>query len=77
MLIDPLDSNSMSGDEVTLGWGGVVWSFYVDFLRALRSLAGDGRAFAVGYDWRQDIRWLGEYAADKLNGVLSATGAPN
>jgi pimeloyl-ACP methyl ester carboxylesterase len=76
VMIDPLDSNSMSGDEVTLGWGGVVWSYYADFLEALRSLAGNGRAFAVGYDWRQDIRWLGEYAAGKLQGVLNATGAP-
>jgi hypothetical protein len=30
----------------------------------------------VGYDWRQDIRWLGEYAAGKLRTCLEVTGAP-
>ena len=53
----------------------MVWSYYGDYLKHLRDIAGAGRAFAVGYDWRQDIRWLGEYAADKLWNALNATGA--
>jgi pimeloyl-ACP methyl ester carboxylesterase len=75
VVLDPLDPDSMSPEEVFLGWGGVVWSFYAEFLRDLRELAGSRRAFAVGYDWRQDIRWLGEYVAGKLNKVLQSTGA--
>ena len=26
----------------------------------------DGQAFAVGYDWRQDLQWLGRFAAQKI-----------
>lgn len=62
--------------SLELGWGGVVWSFYSEYLRLLRGLAADGRAFAVGYDWRQDLRALGEYAADKIRAALEMTGAP-
>jgi hypothetical protein len=74
VLLDPLDS-SVDADGVQHGWGGVVWSFYGDYLKLLRDLAGDQPAFAVGYDWRQDIHWLGEYAADKLRACLDLTGA--
>jgi pimeloyl-ACP methyl ester carboxylesterase len=58
-----------------LGWGGVVWSFYSEYLPLLRELAAGGNAFAVGYDWRQDLRWLGAYAADKVRQALATTGA--
>jgi hypothetical protein len=68
-------NRGVTDDEVALGWGGVVWSFYGDYLRLLRGLAAGGKAFALGYDWRQDIRWLGEYAADKMWAALDATGA--
>jgi hypothetical protein len=74
VLIDPLD-NAVDPHGVERGWGGVVWSFYGDYLQCLRDLAGDRQAFAVGYDWRQDIRWLGEYAAEKLRACLELTGA--
>jgi pimeloyl-ACP methyl ester carboxylesterase len=74
VLIDPL-TGDVDDDGVAHGWGGVVWSFYGAYLKLLRTLAGAGRAFAVGYDWRQDIRWLGEYAAEKLWHALDATGA--
>jgi pimeloyl-ACP methyl ester carboxylesterase len=75
VVIDPLDAASPTPDEVRLGWGGVVWSYYADFLRLLRQCAGKGNAFAVGYDWRQDIRWLAEYVTEKLWGALKVTGA--
>jgi pimeloyl-ACP methyl ester carboxylesterase len=74
VLVDPLDS-SVDDDGVAHGWGGVVWSFYGDYLSDLRNFAADRRAFAVGYDWRQDIQWLGEFAADKLLACLEQTGA--
>src|SRR4051812_39671299 len=74
VVIDPL-TGDVDNDGVAHGWGGVVWSFYGAYLKHLRDLAGAGRAFAVGYDWRQDIRWLGEYAAEKLWKALDATGA--
>jgi hypothetical protein len=74
VLIDPLD-DSVDADGVSHGWGGVVWSYYSRYLTSLRKLAADGQVFAVGYDWRQDIRWLGEYAADKLRTCLDVTGA--
>jgi hypothetical protein len=74
VLVDPLDS-SVDEDGVAHGWGGVVWSFYGDYLQDLRELAADRQAFAVGYDWRQDISWLGEFAADKLKACLDVTGA--
>ena len=75
VMIDPLNAGSMNAQEVRLGWGGVVWSYYSSFLKQLRSLAGNGQAFAVGYDWRQDMRWLGEFVAEKLWAVLETTGA--
>ena len=74
VVMDPLTSD-VDADGIAHGWGGVVWSYYGDYLKHLRDIAGAGRAFAVGYDWRQDIRWLGEYAADKLWKALNATGA--
>ena len=74
VLIDPAD-DGVSAEETALGWGGVVWSYYGTYLRALRGLAADGQAHAVGYDWRQDLRWLGEYAAAKLWKCLDDTGA--
>jgi pimeloyl-ACP methyl ester carboxylesterase len=74
VVMDPL-SNDVDADGVARGWGGVVWSYYGDYLKHLRDIAGAGRVFAVGYDWRQDIRWLGEYAADKFWKALDATGA--
>jgi hypothetical protein len=75
VLIDPHDGDDFGDAETALGWGGVVWSYYKDYLWALRDLAADGQAHAVGYDWRQDIRWLGEYAAEKLWKCLADTGA--
>jgi pimeloyl-ACP methyl ester carboxylesterase len=75
VVIDPLDDDDFDQEGVSLGWGGVVWSYYGDFLNSLRTLALNRKAFAVGYDWRQDIRWLGEFVADKLLAALEATGA--
>jgi hypothetical protein len=74
VMIDPLD-NKVDDDGVQHGWGGVVWSFYSNYLLGLRDLAPEQQAFAVGYDWRQDITWLGEYAAEKLRDCLDKTGA--
>lgn len=74
VVIDPRDG-SVPADMVAYGWGGVAWSYYGAYLQLLRTRAAGGQAFAVGYDWRQDIRWLGEFAADKLNACLDATGA--
>src|SRR5262245_36909577 len=75
VMIDPHDSSSVDADGVEHGWGGVAWGYYGAYLEHLRGLARDGQAFAVGYDWRQDIRWMGEYAAGKLRACLNATGA--
>ena len=74
VLIDPLDA-SVDDEGVRLGWGGVIWSYYGPYLQYLRDLAPQRQAFAVGYDWRQDLRWLGLYAADKLWKCLDDTGA--
>jgi pimeloyl-ACP methyl ester carboxylesterase len=74
VLIDP-SSGSVPASMVPYGWGGVPWKFYGSYLQRLQTLAADGKAFAVGYDWRQDIRWLGEYAAQNLNACLESTGA--
>jgi hypothetical protein len=74
VVIDPLD-DSVDADGVSHGWGGVIWSYYGSYLTFLRTLAAGGQVFAVGYDWRQDIQWLGEYAADKLKTCLDVTGA--
>jgi pimeloyl-ACP methyl ester carboxylesterase len=68
------DVSGEANSEV-LGWGGIVWSFYADYLRLLRDRAADGMAFAVGYDWRQDLRTLGDYAAEKIRLALEMTGA--
>ena len=51
VLIDPLDDN-VDVDGISHGWGGVVWGYYGDYLKHLRSIAPDGQVFAVGYDWR-------------------------
>jgi hypothetical protein len=61
--------------EAERGWGGVAWSFYGPFLRDLEDVARPADAFAVGYDWRQDLWWLGGYFRDKLLRVLAQTGA--
>ena len=73
VVVDPL--HDLDEDAVAHGWGGVVWAYYGTYLTLLRDLAGGSPVFAVGYDWRQDLRWLGEYAADKLRAALDATGA--
>jgi hypothetical protein len=52
----------------------VAWSFYGPMLQQLQTqLSGD--VYAVGYDWRQDIQWLGGYAAEKIQGILNETQA--
>jgi pimeloyl-ACP methyl ester carboxylesterase len=56
-----------------LGWGGVVWSCYGRYLLLLHELTGGGSAFAVGYDWRQDLHRLGRYAADKIMRASAVT----
>jgi len=70
-------AESVPGEErsLELGWGGAVWSFYGSYLRGLRSLPNVGPVHCVGYDWRQDLRSLGEYAAEKIRTALEATGA--
>lgn len=59
-----------------LGWGGVVWSFYGNYLLQLQKRAADGKVFAIGYDWRQDLRWLGKYAAEKIVRASELTKSP-
>ena len=73
VVLDPLDD--LDADRVSRGWGGVVWSFYKDYLTLLEALAENGRAFALGYDWRQDIRDLGVITAERLRLCLAVTGA--
>src|SRR5262249_7698069 len=52
-----------------------VWSFYGPFLHDLQDAARPADAYAVGYDWRQDLWWLGGFFRDKLLRVLQLTGA--
>jgi pimeloyl-ACP methyl ester carboxylesterase len=70
-----LDTAHVSADESARGWSTVIWSFYGKMLRRLEDWAGAQTVFAIGYDWRQDIRWLGQYTAGKLAQVLAQTGA--
>jgi pimeloyl-ACP methyl ester carboxylesterase len=74
VVIDPAAA-AVPPEMVEYGWGGVPWGYYGAYLLKLRALAAGGKAFVVGYDWRQDIRGLGELAADKLNACLGATNA--
>jgi hypothetical protein len=73
VVLDPLDE--LDADRVSRGWGGVVWSFYKDYLGLLEGLAENGQAFALGYDWRADIRDLGVLIAERLRLCLAVTGA--
>jgi hypothetical protein len=74
VVIDP-GSGAVTPDEADRGWGGVVWSFYGKFLQDLQDVARPANAYAVGYDWRQDLWWLGGYFRAKLLRVLQQTGA--
>ena len=73
VVIDPL-GDEFGPAEADRGWGGVVWSYYGEMLGDLRTDAA-GEAYAAGYDWRQGIKWLGEFAATRIRRVLEITGA--
>jgi pimeloyl-ACP methyl ester carboxylesterase len=69
-----LDTKDVTPDQRDHGWSTVIWSFYGGMLERLARETGS-EVFAAGYDWRQDIRALGRYAAGKLRQVLKRTGA--
>jgi pimeloyl-ACP methyl ester carboxylesterase len=62
------DDSGLLPEQVELGWGGVVGSFYLPLLNALRGSAGPA-VHAVGYDWRQDLVSLVPYLRDRLDAV--------
>jgi hypothetical protein len=69
-------SSNVSQAASDRGWSTVPWSFYGPMLQGLQTRFGaKGDVYAVGYDWRQDIEWLGGYAAEKIQGILGETGA--
>src|SRR5512135_27808 len=71
-----IDTADVSAEERDRGWSTLVWSFYGGLLRVLQDGVGaSGGVYAVGYDWRQDIGWLGEYAADKIDRIQGMAGA--
>ena len=69
-------SSNVSTVEMDRGWSTVPWSYYGPMLRGLQTQFGTkGDVYAVGYDWRQDIEWLADYAAQKIQSILAQTGA--
>lgn len=67
VLIDPV-ATSLDDWQVEHGWGTVSWNFYGDFLTDLANRFGRN-VHAVGYDWRQSLRRLGEYVCDKIRRI--------
>src|SRR5262245_1860193 len=58
------DTASVGPAERDRGWSTVVWSYYGGLLQRLQDDFGAaGGVYAVGYDWRQDIGWLGDWVA--------------
>jgi len=68
-------SSNVDQAQSDRGWSTVAWSYYGPLLTSLQNQFGaKGSAYAIGYDWRQDIEWLGGYVAGKIQGILSETG---
>jgi hypothetical protein len=74
VVVTPLD-NQVADDEARRGWGGVVWSYYSGILRDLQRSYPAAGVYAVGYDWRQRIEWLGWYAGQRIRKALAENGA--
>ena len=74
VVVTPLD-NQVTAAEAARGWGGVIWSYYGTILRDLQNTYPTAGVYAVGYDWRQRIQWLGMYAAQRIQKALAVTGA--
>ena len=84
VVIDRTDKK-ITPKEADRGWGGVAWEFYGPFLQKLQQIAStpdssqsDAKAadaFAVGYDWRQNLDWLGRYAQTKIRRILDMTAS--
>ena len=69
------DTADVSAAERDRGWSTVVWSYYGGLLRRLQDgAAAEGGVYAAGYDWRQDIQWLGRYLGSKIDRVRAQTG---
>ncbi len=73
VLIDPI-SVSAKPHQLEHGWGTVSWSFYGDLLTDLEKEYGPF-VHAVGYDWRQSLRRLGNYVKDKIRRIRETEGA--
>jgi Lecithin:cholesterol acyltransferase len=73
----------ISDDEANHGYGGVVYTFYVDLLRHMRGLGQTGLynqnyenpVYAVGYDWRQSNKDSGAALKTAVEGILKKEGA--
>jgi pimeloyl-ACP methyl ester carboxylesterase len=65
--------------ESAHGYGGMVGSFYVSFLRYLRgeqfNLNVATPVYAIGYDWRQSNKLSGEYVTGEVNRIMGLEGA--
>jgi pimeloyl-ACP methyl ester carboxylesterase len=58
------------------GWSGVAWTYYGPMLQSLDQKWGTSNGiYSIGYDWRQDISALADYAAEKIDEILAKTGA--
>jgi pimeloyl-ACP methyl ester carboxylesterase len=69
-----LDTADVSPAEKKRGWSTVVWSYYCGMLKKLEEVAAPAEVYAIGYDWRQDIRRLGAEMAAKFRHLLGRPG---
>jgi len=67
-------NDDLETDENGLGWEGMAWDFYVPFLRFLKNQEfrlALCPIYAVGYDWRQDIGFLGDFLAQRIENIIT------
>ncbi len=68
----------LEDNEKNFGWEGLAWKFYVPFLQFLKKQQfrlAEAPIYAVGYDWRQDIGFLGDFLARKIDQILANENA--
>ena len=70
------DTANVSDDQMNRGWSTVSFDYYGKLLNQLQGqFKPTGNTYAIGYDWRQDITWLADYVAAKLDQILADAGA--
>jgi hypothetical protein len=60
-------------DQQARGWSGVSLSFYGEFLKGLEASIS-GKVYAIGYDWRQEVKTLGKIVGQQLLQIIGANG---